>query len=281
VQSVMPRTVELTEDEFEAISRQVKRLAGINLHAGKKELIKARLNKRLRKLGLDSFEQYMEYIRSDATGNELVAMLDALCTNLTSFFRESEHFDYLARVVLPALAARGPDEPRRLRIWSAGCATGEEAYSIAITVREVLGDLRGWDAGILATDLSVGAVQTACRGVYPAKRVESVPPQIRARYFELVATRPERRYHVVDELRRCMCLARLNLMDAWPMRGRFDAVFCRNVMIYFDKAPQALLIERFWQVLEPGGTLFVGHSESLTGVRHRFRYVAPTIYERV
>jgi chemotaxis protein methyltransferase CheR len=272
---------ELTERQFERISKLVGQLCGINLHSGKQELVKARLNKRLRWLGLDDFDDYMDYVRNDSTGNELTAMIDALCTNLTRFFREHEHFDYLANTILPRVADDADRSDRKLRIWSAGCSTGEEAYSIALTVAEHLPHLPTWDVGILATDLSSGATQTSARGVYDKQRVSSVPPQWRAKYFDIIQTRPERLYQANDELRHMMHFAKLNLMDPWPMQGKFDAIFCRNVMIYFNKDTQAELIGRFWQMLAPGGTLFIGHSESLAGVKHRFRYVQPTVYERV
>jgi chemotaxis protein methyltransferase CheR len=272
---------ELTERQFERISKLVGQLCGINLHSGKQELVKARLNKRLRKLGLDDFDDYMDYVRHDSTGNELTAMIDALCTNLTRFFREHEHFDYLADTLLPRLADDPRHSNRRLRLWSAGCSTGEEAYSMAITVAENLPSLPTWDVGILATDLSSGATQTSANGHYDAKRVATIPAQWRSKYFEVIQARPERLYRANDTLRNMMHFAKLNLMDPWPMQNKFDAIFCRNVMIYFNKGTQAELINRFWHMLAPGGTLFIGHSESLAGVKHRFRYVQPTVYERI
>ncbi len=268
---------QLSDEQFARISRLVKDLAGINLHDGKKELVKARLNKRLRALGLACFDEYIDRVRDDASGAELTAMLDALSTNLTSFFREADHFRHLGGTVLPRLAERGQ---RRLRIWSAGCSSGEEPYSIAITVREVLGDLSGWDAAILATDLSTRVLANAREGVYDARRVAPVEPRQRQRYFSLAASRPEKRYRVAPTLRRLVHFVRLNLMDAWPMRGPFDVIFCRNVMIYFEKPTQADIVTRFARLLSPGGALFIGHSESLTGIRHNFRYVRPTVYEK-
>jgi chemotaxis protein methyltransferase CheR len=267
----------LTEAQFEEISHLVKSLAGINLHTGKKELVKARLSKRLRTLGLTNFDEYIAVVRDDTTGTELVTMLDALSTNLTKFFREPDHFQYLAEKVIRPLAAQGSG---KLRIWSAGCSTGEEPYTLAITVADALPNLARWDIRVLATDLSTRVLARAARGVYDAERVEGVPPEQRSRHFVQVGNRPAKEYQVNERLRSLVHFARLNLMGPWPMRGPFQAIFCRNVMIYFDKPTQATLIERFYDLLAPGGTLCVGHSESLAAVKHKFHYVQPTIYEK-
>ena len=268
-------STELTEAQFNAISSLVKNLAGINLTDAKKELVRARLTKRLRKLGLATFDDYVEYLQGDTTGAELVAMLDVLSTNTTYFFREAKHFEWLRQEVLPRLAAR-----RRVRIWSAGCSSGEEPYSIAIVLLEAIPDLADWDAAILATDLSTEVLARARQGIYPASRLREVPPMLLGRHFTLVATKPERTYRVNDPVRRLVHFARLNLMGQWPMKGPFDVIFCRNVMIYFDRPTRQDLIARFHSILAPGGTLFIGHSESLTGINHSFRYVLPTVYRK-
>jgi len=270
---------ELSGAQFNKISRLVKDRCGINLHEGKKQLVQARLTKRLRELRLRSYREYIEYVTNDADGAELTAMLDAISTNLTSFFREEEHFRYLARKVLPAAMARSGGD-RRLRIWSAGCSTGEEPYSIAVTLCENIPDLTSWDAKVLATDLSTKVLARAEKATYPGERIKAVPPQQRSRYFRCVQARPERLYRVEDPARSLVHFARLNLMDPWPMKGPFDAVFCRNVMIYFEKPTQAELVNRFCGILAPGGALFIGHSESLTGIEHTMRYVQPTVYEK-
>ena len=268
-------SAELTEAQFNAISSLVKSLAGINLTETKKELVRARLTKRLRKLGLATFDDYVEYLQNDTTGAELVAMLDVLSTNTTYFFREAKHFEWLRQDVLPRLTAR-----RRVRIWSAGCSSGEEPYSIAIVLLEAIPDLADWDAAILATDLSTEVLARARKAIYPASRLREVPPMLLGRHFTLVATKPERTYRVNDPVRRLVHFARLNLMGQWPMKGPFDVIFCRNVMIYFDRPTRQDLIARFHSILAPGGTLFIGHSESLTGIDHSFRYVLPTVYRK-
>ena len=270
----------LTEAQFSEISDLVRSLSGISLHDGKQELVKARLARRLRALGIRSFDEYIDYLRNDASGSELVAMLDAVSTNKTSFFREQEHFEYLGGTVLPRITAAVGASTRKLRIWSAGCSSGEEPYSIAIAAAEALGDLASWDIRILATDLSTRVLGQAMEAGYDAERLEDVPPLWKTRYFQRLPRESERRYRVTESIRRMVTFARLNLMDPWPMRGPFDVIFCRNVMIYFDNPTKARLICRFWDLLRRGGTLFMGHSESLAGIRNEFRYVQPTVYEK-
>jgi chemotaxis protein methyltransferase CheR len=269
-------TVEIADAQLERISALVKALSGIHLDSGKKDLVKARLNKRLRSLGMRSFDDYIEYVERDPDA-ESTAMLDAISTNLTSFFRESNHFDYLADCVLPGVVATGR---RRLRIWSAGCSTGEEPYSIAITLLETLPDLAGWDARILATDLSTDVLKRARSAMYDQRRLDTMDPRLRKKYFLSENARRGGDFVVADSVRNLVTFAHLNLMGQWPMRGPFDVIFCRNVMIYFDKPTRATLVQRFWDLLGPGGTLLIGHSESLTGIEHRFRYVQPTIYSK-
>ena len=274
-------SVELTDGQFNRISNLVKDLAGINLHDGKKELVKARLNKRLRTLGLKTFDQYIEYLRNDDGGSEIVLMLDAISTNLTSFFRENTHFNYLNETILPRVVANAHRTGnKRLRIWSAGCSSGEEPYTIAICLRENVPAPDSWDVRLLATDLSTRVLDRAVTGVYGEQRIKSVSRHIRAKYFSQIERQPDPLYKVNGSLRGWITFGRLNLMEPWPMRGPFDVIFCRNVMIYFDKDTQNRLVNRFWDLLGQGGTLLIGHSESLTGVKHNFRYVQPTVYEK-
>jgi len=270
----------LSKAQFQRISQMVGQLAGINLHVGKQELVKARLNKRLRELGMSSFDQYLTYLENDRTGNELVTMLDALSTNLTHFFREPSHFDYLRQEVLPRVLQKGG--PRRIRIWSAGCSSGEEPYSIAVTLAESIPNFGAWDVRILATDLSTRVLNTATEGLYPESRLSGIQKALLHRHFNPVAKPKgeEKTWQVKPEMRQLITFARLNLMGQWPMKGPFDVIFCRNVMIYFEKPTQTELVRRFRSLLSPGGTLFIGHSESLTGTDHELHYVQPTVYER-
>ena len=271
----------LSESQFTEIGELVKSICGINLNEGKKELVKARLAKRLRELNLNSYAEYINLVRSKAGESELTLMLDALSTNLTSFFRESDHFDYLAQRILTPIKG----SPRPLRIWSSACSSGEEPYTIGITLHETLSNMNAWDARILATDISTKVLKKAMQGLYPGKRLESVSSHLHSKYFDRVdgrraEDRNERLYQVQPALRSMVHFAHLNLMNAWPMKGPFDVIFCRNVMIYFDKPTQGKLVNRFWELLRPGGTLFIGHSESLTGIKHSFKYIQPTVYEK-
>jgi chemotaxis protein methyltransferase CheR len=199
-------------------------------------------------------------------------MMDVLTTNKTSFLREPKHFDYLCGHIVPGL------KNRKIRIWSAGCSSGEEPYSVAILLNETIQDLSRWDISILATDLSSRMLDHARRGTYDGDHLREVPPMLISKYFTCVETNPVRRYRVIESLRRLVRFARLNLMGEWPMKGPFDVIFCRNVMIYFDKPSQERLIDRFWGLLRPEGVLFIGHAESLAGSHHKFRYVQPAVY---
>lgn len=272
-----PRSVELAEAQLDEIISMVKSLSGIHLHDGKKELIKARLGKRLRSLNISSFDDYINFVRDDSSGGELTLMLDAISTNLTNFFRESDHFDFLTSHIFPKIAQSGS---HRLRVWSAGCSTGEEPYSIAIMMEEHLPNIKSWDARILATDLSTKVLKIASKGEYLPKRLETMPPDWRKKYFDLDKSSDKEIYIAKKFLRKRVAFGHLNLMGKWPMKGPLDVIFCRNVMIYFDKATRAKLIRRYWDLLGHGGFLFIGHSESLTGIQHKFRYLQPTVYTK-
>lgn len=270
----------LTDAQFIEISEMVRRLAGINLHDGKKQLVKARLNKRLRILGMKDFRQYLTYLEKDSSGTELTTMLDVLSTNLTSFFRQPDQFDFLGKY----LADRFRSGSRRLRIWCAGCSSGEEPYSVAISVRENAPSDAITDVRILATDLAGVMLTAARRGEYGPDQLSTVSQQRRKDFFEVVQTKPETRYRVSESLRRMITFARLNLMNPWPMKGPFDVIFCRNVMIYFDQPTSAELVERFAKIMTPGGLFFIGYAESLSCKAKQtrsFRYLRPNVYERV
>jgi len=267
-------SAELSERQFKRISQLVYRLCGINLKSGKEALVRARLMKRLRALGMKSFNEYIRYIESDRGVQELGLMIDVITTNKTSFFREQEHFSYLGEKILPELKAR------RLRFWSAGCSSGEEPFSLAILLREEVPDIEFKDVRILGTDISTRMLERARKAIYGEETLQDLPPSILRKYFIRIRKESPRIYKVKDNVRAMVRLAWLNLMDSWPMNGPFNVIFCRNVMIYFDRATQEKLINRFWNLLEPGGYLFVGHSEGLSAISHRFRYVQPAVYRK-
>lgn len=266
--------VELTAQQFFKLSELVYRLAGINLKDGKEALVRSRLIKRLRALGLASFKEYLKYLESEAGSTEIDFMLDMITTNKTSFFREVEHFHYVRQRVIPELSGS------RIRFWSAGCSSGEEPYSLAILLREAMPDIDRRDVKILATDLSMRMLEKAQRGVYDRAALEELTPVLVQKHFIRTNLQDRPVYQVNEPLRSVVFFKRLNLMEPWPMRGPFDVIFCRNVMIYFDRATQERLINRFYELLRPGGHLFVGHSESLSAVTHHFSYVQPAVYRK-
>jgi chemotaxis protein methyltransferase CheR len=267
------RQAELSGAQFARISRMMHGLTGISLQAGKESLVQARLAQRLQSLGVD-FDQYLEHVSREQSTRELAAMVDALTTNKTNFFREAPHFDYLRIHLLPALRPAA----ERVRFWSAGCSTGEEAYSLAMTFREEIPNIDQRDWRILATDISGNVLARAREGVYAGREIEGIPPVLLRKHLDCSRAGCEQTYRVREEVKSIVTFARLNLMGPWPMTGPFDAIFCRNVMIYFDESTQRELVGRFYDLLKPGGHLFVGHSESLNGWFRGFRYVQPAVY---
>lgn len=275
---------ELNDALFRKFSELIYETAGINIHEGKKPLLQARLSKRLRATGIKSFEEYYRYITNPQNFSEFINFIDAISTNLTYFFREEQHFTFLEEVALPEILQRKEREhDRRIRMWSAACSTGEEPYSIAMCVLESLEKkpIRpAWDFKILATDISTRVLRIAISGVYSEERVQKVPPALRQKYFEKTTQNNERVYKVKEVLKDVVVFRRLNLKEPYPFKGSFEVIFCRNVMIYFDKPTQQDIITRMSYYLSPGGYLFVGHSESLAGLRHDLIYVRPAVYRK-
>jgi chemotaxis protein methyltransferase CheR len=237
-----------------------------------------RLSRRLRALGIDSFRDYRNLLTTDPDGEEFVEFCNAITTNLTSFFRESHHFDYLRDAVLVPLSARPPGQ--RLRIWSAGCSTGEEPYSIAMTVRESQAQANRHDIKILATDLDSEVLSRGRDGVYAADRVKGMSQARTAAFFRERHESGTVHFAVTPDLQALITFNQLNLMHELPMRGPFDVIFCRNVVIYFDKETQRDLFRRFAQLQRPGDVLFLGHSESMFKVSDAYTLVGRTVYRR-
>jgi chemotaxis protein methyltransferase CheR len=278
--------LELSDHDYQAIASFVHKATGINLMEGKKELVRARLVKRITQLGFKDFKTYFKRATTDATGEELVFLLDALATNLTSFFREPQHFDFMSSTLLPELEKkrRRPGGPGpRLRIWSAACSSGEEPYTIAMVVLEKSPYFaNGGDFRILATDLSTKVLNIAKKGQYGPESVKNIHPVTLHNFLVKTPTdRGSNYYTVVPHMRNLISFRRFNLMDPFPYKGPMDLVFCRNVMIYFDRETIGTLIAKFYKILDVGGYLFIGHSESLSGLTHDFQYVAPCIYRKV
>ena len=259
-------------DTFQAFQHLAYQKAGIYLRPGKAALVQARLARRLRELGLATERDYLERLRKD-TGDELVLFLDAISTNFTKFFREPDHFDTLVRDVEGALAGG----QKRFRIWCAGCSSGEEPYTAAMVLEPML---RGRDWKLLATDISTRVLARAAQGVYTDEEVEPIPEPFKGRYLERVAGEDgARRFAVANKLRERVVFHRLNLANRpYPMKGPMHAVFCRNVMIYFDRKMRAGLVGEIERVLGPGSHLFIGHSETLNGIATALRSERPSVY---
>lgn len=272
-QGVTPR---LGEYEFRFISRFVFERFGIVLGDNKRQLVIGRLQRRLRELGMSSFSDYVQRLR-ELPDDEIDPLASAISTNVTSFFREHHHFEFLADTLIPA--AMASPKPS-LRIWSAGCSSGEEPYSIAMVVAEQLGVRAPQIAEIIATDLSPGAVAVARAGVYAIDRLQGVSLARRKRWFRRGIGINEGKAMVARELRDLVRFDILNLLHDWPIQGPLDAIFCRNLVIYFDTPTKQRLFARYAQLLPPGGHLFLGHSESLHGLSDAFDLVGRTIYRR-
>ncbi len=265
-------STELTDRDFQKVSKLIYNLCGINLKDGKKALVRARLIKRLRALNIDSIKKYIKYLETKNGLQEMGLLVDVMTTNKTSFFREIEHFNFLGSHVLPEM------EDRRLRFWTAACSSGEEPYSLSILLREKLPDLESKDVRILATDISMQMLEKARKAVYGKGMMIGLPPQYLAKYFEKNNNGGSPIYQVNKNIQSLVKLAWLNLIETWPMKGPMNVIFCRNVMIYFDKITQEKLINRFWDIIKPGGYLFVGHSEGLSAISHKFKYIKPAVY---
>lgn len=279
-QTSLLQPVELTEEEFQKISRLVYDQCGIHLSDGKRELVKARLGKRIRNGSFKSFHDYYQHVLKDPSGEELIHLLDSIATNYTFFFREQKHFDCLRSEIVPELINRKKDRGRKLRFWSAACSSGEEPYSIAMTLLDTIEYPSVWDISILGTDISTKALKVAELGIFPKDRVQSIAPSLIRKCFLKGENDWKDYVKVKDEVRKLVRLRRLNLMEPFSFSEPFDCIFCRNVMIYFDKKTQADLVNRLYECLEDGGFLLIGHSESLTGIKHPFRYVRPSVYRK-
>jgi chemotaxis protein methyltransferase CheR len=268
--------LEISTEEFQRFRTLIYDESGIVLNDQKQGLVTSRLSKRLRELGISNFSEYFEQVTREPSREEFTRMLDLISTNKTDFFRESKHFDFLREDILPQL-----ESEKKIRIWSSACSTGEEPYTIAMTLFDGVSDPAQWDCKILASDLSTRVLAKAATGVYDAERVHDVPPEVVRRHFLRGRSDSEHLLKVKPHLSAMIQFRRLNLMDEeFPIKSPLDLIFCRNVMIYFDRSTQERLVNKFYRYLKPGGHLFIGHSESLQWVTHAFTVVAPTIYRK-
>ncbi|MDR0665523.1 MAG: protein-glutamate O-methyltransferase CheR [Helicobacteraceae bacterium] len=267
--------------EFKLFQDYVYKNVGISLADHKITLVQGRLSKRLRALGLNSYKEYYDYMIADRSGEEEYQLISAISTNVTQFFRESSQWDFLADE-LPNIIAKKKD--KKLRIWSAACSSGEEPYSIAIFLCSHMRDISQWDVNIFASDISKRVLDKAQSGVYEEKDVQGVPRNLLASYFTAGKNSAgENQYQVTDQIKRLVTFKMFNLVydNFHPFYSRFDVIFCRNVMIYFDSQTQQRLISAYHKALVEDGLLFVGHSESLTRNRDEFKLIKPSIYRRI
>ena len=266
--------LELPSSDFNKVRKLLHDYCGIYIQEGKEALVKARMLKRIRLLKLRGFKEYLDYMDSDQSGAEFLALVDVLTTNKTSFFRESQHFEFLRNEVFPHTGNRD------LKWWSAGCSSGEEPVSCAITwLEEQSGNSRG-SLKILATDIAQSMLQIGKSGVYSAEKLHGIPGFVVNKYFSKVPGHPPS-YKLDPSVRKMISYGRLNLKESWPMKGPFHVIMCRNVMIYFNRETQQELVSRFHRLLEPGGYLFLGHSESMQDNSSRFRNIKPAVYKKI
>lgn len=275
--------VQLSDEEFRSLANLIYQQAGIRLKDNKKQLLRSRLKNRLRELELESFDEYFRIIRQDDSGRELNVLLDAISTNVTSFYRESAHFDFMSSTVIPELLENYNSNEKHtyIHLWSAACSTGQEPYTMAINLHENIPNPQGYNIKILATDLADKVLEEAARGVYDEGDVEDVNPMVVNRHFDKFEQNGESKVRVKDHIRNLIRFGKLNLnRKEYPFTKRFDVIFCRNVMIYFDSDVMQQVVNQFEDNLKSGGYLFVGHSESLAGINHGLDYVEPTIYQK-
>lgn len=277
---VMDREFPFTYEDFDYLRTIVNGCTGIVVTDEKHDMFYSRLVRRIRALRLKNFTQYCDLIKNAKDGQEVIQLVNAITTNLTSFYREHHHFDFLSATVIPALLD-SDTAGHKLRIWSAGCSTGEEPYSIAMTVCESELAAQGWDIRLLATDIDSNVLAHAAEGVYSRDGVGQMPQQRLQRWFLKGKGEQEGKVRVKPELRRLIEFAQLNLNSPWSLPEVADIVFCRNVIIYFDQQSKRILIDRIADNLKMGGYLFIGHSESMFRVSERFELVGNTIYRKI
>lgn len=261
----------LKSSDFQKVRSKVYKYCGINLHKGKEALVRARMMKRIRKLGMRSFSQYLNHLEKDKSGAEFLALIDVLTTNKTSFFREGQHFDFIRDEIIPKIKGR-----QNVKWWSAGCSTGQEPVSCSIALLEQ--KIAPNAVKVLGTDLSREVIQSAKIGVYTEKELSGLPRSIKNKYFKKV--KPDS-YRISNNVRDMITYGRLNLKKKWPLSGPFHLIMCRNVMIYFNRKTQRQLVSKFYNLLEPGGYLFLGHSESVSNTDSGFENICPAVYQKL
>lgn len=272
--------IQITEKEFAMLTEYIHGEFGIELKKEKQLLLMGRLHKLLVELGFDSFTDYYQYLISDKTGEASSVLIDKVSTNHTFFMREPEHFDFFKNTVLPYLKKKKEAENNRdIRLWCAASSTGEEPYTLAMIMAEFFaGEAQHWDKKLLATDISNKVLDLARKGIYDKDRIQALPPNWKLRYFQNLDSN---QVMVVDEIKKEVIYRRFNLMTpTFVFKKRFDVIFCRNVMIYFDQATKDRLVEKMYNHMEPGGYLFIGHAESLNLKQTNYKFIMPAVYQK-
>lgn len=271
----------ISDNEYKFIADLVYQYSRINLGDNKKELVTARLGKRLKACGVESYEDYCNILSSSDGDDELIHLVDSISTNHTHFFREIKHFEFLRQVAFPDWEKRLHTQKKEIRVWSAASSSGEEPFTLAIELAEYFSLKPSWSWQLDATDISTRILERAQRAVYPVDRLKDIPPDLLRKYFQKGRNQWEGYFRVKAELQQRVLFTNLNLLQpTYPFDHLFHIIFCRNVMIYFDKSTQEELVKKLFQQLHPGGYLMIGHSESLTGIQHLFKTLKPAIYQR-
>lgn len=273
----MQINLEISQDEYTKISTYIKNNYGISLSEKKRIFIISRLGNIIKTNGFNNINDYFDHIQKDKTGNLVIEMINKLTTNYTYFYREEKHFEYMKNIVLPSLIKKEALS-KDMRIWSAGCSTGEEPYTLQMIIKDVLREgYTSWNTDILATDISTNALDKAQEGVYSNEALDKMLPEWKDKYFKRV---DDDNSIVTKEIKNRIIFKRFNLMDSFPFKKRLHVIFCRNVMIYFDAETKNRLVNKFYEVLEPGGYLFVGHAESIDRNASRYNYIQPAVYRK-
>ncbi|MCK5880994.1 MAG: protein-glutamate O-methyltransferase CheR [Sinobacterium sp.] len=270
--------MDLNSKNFNFITNRVYAVCGITLNESKFEMVRRRLTNRIKSLGMTGFDQYLSYLDKNNKEEEPF-FINSITTNFTSFFRENHHFEYIENVLIP-MWLKEKRHDRQIKIWSAGCSSGEEPYTIAMTLMKHQAQLAGWDIKILATDIDTNILDKAREGCYLKEKNESLPPGIKKNFFNM-GSKTDKTMRINDDVKKMIHFKRLNFLDTWPMKKHYDLIFCRNVIIYFDKETQATILKKFSQRQTAGSHLFIGHSESLYGMDTDYDLIGKAIYKKV
>lgn len=272
----MAEAQEITDKEFRLIQTHIKDFYGISLGDEKKSLVFARLRGILQKKNFTNFEEYYNYLINDKTGEAAVTFIDKMTTNHTYFMRESDHFEYFKNTILPYLENKSSSKD--IRLWCAGCSSGEEPYTLQMYMLEYFANKPGWDTTLLATDISTTVLKMAYNGVYTHEQIKSLPDAWKQKFFKKLS---DDAVVVQNDVKSKIIFRRLNLMSqTFPLKKKLDVIFCRNVMIYFDNPTRDTLVQKYYDNLEPGGYLFIGHSETLNYSSTKFKYIMPAVYRK-